>query len=114
MGEHIFTIKALLSDVLLEFEYLSVYATFQSNIALCAIKTRQKHTHTALQNSKTHAGSWVTQILWVSTHRGDPPSYITSATTILVVALQQYDRNNGQITLNKEVKTIHEWQHFTN
>ena len=108
MNDHIYTIKALRPDVLPESEYLPVSAAFQSHIALCAIKTHQKHAQTALQNSKTRAGSWVTQILWVSTHRGDPPSYITSATTILVVALQQNSRNNGQITLNKEVKTIHE------
>ena len=114
MNDHIYTIKALQPDVLPESEYLPVDATFQSYIAFFGKKTSQKQVHTALQNSKTHTCSFVTQILHAPTHRGLHPYGSTSATTLSVVALRHYDSNSGQITMNKKIKTIYVRRYFTN
>jgi len=114
MNEHIYTINALQPNVLPESYYLPVYATFQSYIAFFGKKTSQKQVHTALQNSKTHTCSFVTQILHTPTHRGLHPYGSTSATTLSVGALRHYECNSGQITINKKIKTIHVRRHFTN
>ena len=110
----IYTLKALLPDILSESEYLPVYAVFQLNIALFDKKTSQKQVQTALQNSKTHASSMVTQMPHCPTHRGLHPYGSTSANTLSVVALRHYVSNSGQITINKKIKTIYVRRCFTN
>lgn len=107
MNDHIYTIKALLPDVLPESEYLSVYAIFKSYTVFFGKKTRQKQATATLQNSKTHASSMVTQILHTPTHRGLHPYGSTSATTLSVVAFRHYECNGGQIIMNIEIKTIY-------
>jgi len=107
MNDHIYTIKALQPDVLPESEYLPVDATFQSYIAFFGKKTSQKQATATLQNSKTHASQLVTQILHAPTHRVLQPYGSTSATTLSVVAIWHYECNTGQITINKEIKTIY-------
>lgn len=106
--ENIHKAKALLPDILSESDHLLVYTEFQSNVAFYCIKTPQKQAVATLKNSKTNASSLVTQILHTPTHRGIHPNGITLATTHWVVAFQQYDRNTGQITLNKHIRT-HTW-----
>jgi len=63
MKEHIYSVKALLPDVLSESDYLPVYAGFQSQIAFCSKNHLKKQAAATLKNSKHKQARWVTQIL---------------------------------------------------
>ncbi|MBC2699120.1 MAG: hypothetical protein HF976_11215 [ANME-2 cluster archaeon] len=108
MEEHICKIETKIPDISAESEVPLKNATFPAYIAFFDLKTPQKQAISTLKKIKNTCklrGDPNTQGL---THRGHHPSDITFATTTLVVALRQYDSNGGQITLDKEVKTIHE------
>ena len=80
MREHINTVKALLLDVLRQSDYLSVYASFRSQIAFFGKKTSQKQATARLQKLKSHACSLVTQILHTPTHRVFTPMAVPRQT----------------------------------
>ena len=107
MRKYIYSVKALQPDVLPESEYLLIYDIFQSHIAVFVKKTSQKQATATLLNSKSHAIPLATQIPQAPTNRGLHPYGSTSATTLSVVAIWHYECNTGQITINKEIKTIY-------
>ena len=107
MKEHIYSVKALLHDVLSESDYLTVYAGFQSQIAFCSKNRLKKQAAATLKNSKHKQARWVTQILWVPhTQRSSPLYAITEVTPFSGVAFQQYDSNGGQINLKYNPKNV--------
>ena len=115
MNEHIYIIKAQLPDFLSESDYLSVYASFQSYPTFLGKKTPQKQAFATLKNSKTQASSSGDQNTPRHTHKGSSPLYaITKANTFSVYAVQRYDRNLSQITMNIKIRTMHEWQYSIN
>jgi hypothetical protein len=73
MKEHIYTIKALMPNVLPESDYLPIYATFQSYPTFLGKKTPQKQAVATLKNSKTQACSSGEPNTPRHTHRGLHP-----------------------------------------
>jgi len=114
MRELMHTIKALQPDVLPKSDYLPIYGAFKSSPAFLGNKTPQKQAGATLKKSKTQASSSGDPNTMWQTHKGASTLYaITKADTFSVNAIQQYDSNPGQITLNKEIRTMHEWQYST-
>ena len=112
ISEHFYPSKALLPDVLPKSDYLPIYAPFQLYPAFLDKKTPQKQAVATLKNSKTQASSSGYTNTPRHTHKGSSPLYaITKANTFSVYALQRYEGNPGQITMNIKIRTIHEWQY---
>ena len=98
--EYIYTIKAMLPDILSGSEFLPNFATFQSYIAFHAIKhlKNKLHRHHKIHKHKqAHRSPKYCPLPHI---RGLHPYCSTVATTLSVVALRHYGSNTGQFTVN--------------